>query len=101
MGNNATQNSSLFFRFFSLFCFFSLNFRFAAFFLLNFLLFYLRFRLRFLVFRIEVNHVNQVFFHFQAKNEIFASVSNFASEAKARAHPSLDLLLSKLRIAHK
>ncbi len=41
-----------FFRFFPLFVhFFSLNFRFASIFSLNFRLFYLRFRFRFLVFR--------------------------------------------------
>ncbi len=62
MRNNAKQNSSLFFRFFSFFLLFSLNFRFAAIFLLNFRLFYLRFCFRFLVFRIEVNHVKSGFF---------------------------------------
>jgi hypothetical protein len=36
---------------------FSLNFCFATIFSLNFCLFYLRFRFRFLVFRIEVNHM--------------------------------------------
>jgi hypothetical protein len=41
---------------------FSLNFRFASIFSLNFRLFYLRFRFRFLVFRIEVNHVKSGFF---------------------------------------
>ncbi len=50
---------SLFIAFFSLF---SLNFRFASIFSLNFRLFYLRFRFRFLVFRIEVNHVKSGFF---------------------------------------
>jgi hypothetical protein len=56
----------LFFHFFSLFSlifpFFSLNFCFASIFSLNFCLFYLRFRFRFLVFRIEVNHVKSGFF---------------------------------------
>ncbi len=70
--------------------FFSLNFRFTSIFSLNFRLFYLRFRFRFLVFRIEVNHVKSGFFFASKRNEIFASISNFASEAKVRAHPSTD-----------
>ncbi len=78
-----------FFGCFSLFpSFFSLNFRFASIFSLNFCSFYLRFRFRFLVFRIEVNHVKSGFFFASKRNEIFASISNFASEAKVRAHPS-------------
>ncbi len=78
-----------FFRFFSLFFhFFSLNFCFASIFSLNFRLFYLGFRFRFLVFRIEVIHVKSGFFFASKRNEIFASISNFASEAKVRAHPS-------------
>ncbi len=63
--NKAKRNSSLFFRFFSLFLLFSLftlNFRFTLIFLLNFHLFYFRFCFRFLVFRIEVNHVKSGFF---------------------------------------
>ena len=67
-----------FFAFFSLFSFFSrffhffsLNFRFASIFSLNFRLFYLRFRFRFLVFRIEVNHVKSGFFFASKRNEIF------------------------------
>jgi hypothetical protein len=79
---------SLFSLFFAFFHFFSLNFRFASIFSLNFRLFYLRFRFRFLVFRIEVNHVKSGFFFASKRNEIFASISNFASEAKVRAHPS-------------
>ncbi len=75
---------SLCFCFFSLF---SLNFRFTSIFSLNFRLFYLRFRFRFLVFRIEVNHVKSGFFFASKGNKIFASISNFASEAKVRAHP--------------
>jgi hypothetical protein len=88
---------SIFFRFFSLFSlfspffaffhFFSLNFRFALIFSLNFRLFYLRFRFRFLVFRIEVNYVKSGFFFAPKRSEIFASISNFASESKVRAHP--------------
>jgi hypothetical protein len=82
----------LFFRFFSpfsaFFRFFSLNFRFTLIFSLNFGLFYLGFRFRFLVFRIEVNHVKSGFFFASKRNEIFASISNFASEAKVRAHPT-------------
>ncbi len=100
--NKAKRNSSLFFcffrlfhffRFFSIFFrffhFFSLNFRFASIFSLNFRLFYLRFRFRFLVFRVEVNHVKSGFFFASKRNKIFASISNFASEAKVRAHPTM------------
>jgi hypothetical protein len=78
---------SLFSDFFSYFCFFSLNFRFTSIFSLNFCLFDLRFCFIFLVFRIEVNHVKSGFFFASKRNEIFASISNFASEAKVRAHP--------------
>jgi hypothetical protein len=95
--NKAKRNSSLFFRFFHFFSFFSLfslffsffslNFCFPLIFSLNFRLFYLRFRFRFLVFRIEVNHVKSGFFFTSKRNEIFASISNFASEANVRAHP--------------
>ncbi len=94
--NKAKRNSSLFFRFFpfllffAFFHFFSLfspNSRFASIFSLNFRLFYLRFRFRFLVFRIEVNHVKSGFFFASKRNEIFASISNFAFEVKVRAHP--------------
>ncbi len=78
-----------FFRYFSLFfTFFLLFFRFASIFSLNFRLFYLRFRFRFLVFRIEVNHVKSGIFFASKQSEIFASISNFTSEAKVRAHPS-------------
>jgi hypothetical protein len=87
--NKAKRNSSLFFRFFRFFHFFSLNFRFASIFSLNFRLFYLPFCFRFLVFRIEVNNVKSGFFFASKRNEIFASISNFASKAKVRAHPSL------------
>jgi hypothetical protein len=83
---------SLIFQFFSLFSlifqFFSLNFCFASIFSLYFRLFYVRFHFRFLVFRIEVNHVKSGFFFASKRNEIFASISNFASEAKVRAHPN-------------
>jgi hypothetical protein len=79
----------LFFAFFRIcFHFFSLNFHFASIFSLNFRLFYLHFRFRFMVFRIEVNHVKSGFFFASKRNKIFASISNFASEAKVRAHPS-------------
>jgi hypothetical protein len=74
---------------------FSLNFRFASIFSLNFCLFYLRFRFRYLVFCIEVNHVKSGFFFASKRNEIFASISNFASEAKVRAHPSLNHKVNK------
>jgi hypothetical protein len=104
MRNKAKRNSSLFFpfiRFFHFFLlfrffshFFALNFRFASIFSLNFRLFYLCFRFRFLVFRIEVNHMKSGFFFFASKrNEIFTSISNFASEAKVRAHPNLHNLV--------
>ncbi len=82
----------LFFTFFRIFShffhFFLLNFRFASIFSLNFRLFYLHFRFRFLVFGIEVNHVKSGFFFASKGNKIFASISNFASEAKVRAHPT-------------
>ncbi len=67
---------------------FSLNFSFASLFSLNFRLFYLRFHFRFLVFRIQVNHVKSGFFFASKRNKIFASISNFASVAKVRAHPT-------------
>ncbi len=53
---------SLFFAFFAYFSLFSLNFCFASIFSLNFRSFYLRFRFRFLVFCIEVNHVKSGIF---------------------------------------
>ena len=90
--NKAKRNSSLFFRFFHLF---SLNFRFASIFSLNFRLFYLRFRFRFLVFRIEVNHVKSGIFFASKRNKIFASISNFAYEAKVRAHPNCSHILAQ------
>ncbi len=77
----------LFFAFFAFFSLFSPNFCFASIFSLNFRLFYLRFGFRFLVFRIEVNHVKSGFFFASKRSEIFASVSNFASEAKVSAYP--------------
>ncbi len=40
------------------------------------------------MFRIEVNHVKSGFFFASKRNEIFASFSNFPSEAKVRAHPT-------------
>jgi hypothetical protein len=77
---------------FSLFSLFSTLFRIIfvslRFFSLTFRLFYLLFRFRFLVFRIEVNHVKSGFFFASKRNEIFTSISNFASEAKVRAHPN-------------
>ncbi len=42
------------------------------------------------MFRIKVNHVKSGFFFASKQNEIFASISNFASEAKVRAHPSVE-----------
>ncbi len=76
---------------FRFFRFFSLNLHFASIFSLNFRFFYLCFRFRFLVFRIEVNHMKSGFFFASKRNKIFASISNFASEAKVRAHPSREL----------
>ncbi len=35
-----------------------------------------------------MNHVKSGFFFASNRNEIFVSISNFASEAKVRAHPS-------------
>ncbi len=90
---------SLFFAFprffFAFFAFFSLIFVSHRFFSLNFRLFYLRFRFRFLVFHIEVNHVKSGFFFASKRNEIFASISNFASEAKVRAHPNPNACFSQ------
>jgi hypothetical protein len=43
------------------------------------------------VFRIEVNHVKSGFFLASKRSEIFASILNFASEAKVRAHPIWDI----------
>ncbi len=34
-----------------------------------------------------MNHVKSGFFFASKRNKIFASISNFASEAKVRAHP--------------
>ncbi len=87
MRNNATQNSSLYFRFFHFFCFFSLNFRFAAFFLMNFLLFYLRFRFRFLVFRIEVNHVKSGFFSLPSEKRDFRFSFKFRFRSESEGAP--------------
>jgi hypothetical protein len=67
---------------------FLLNFRLTSILSLNFCLFHLRFCFRFLVFRIEVKCEIRLFFASKRK-EILASISNFASEAKVRAHPSL------------
>jgi hypothetical protein len=85
-----------FFAFSAFFHCFSLNFRFASIFSLTFRFFYLRFRFRFLVFRIEVNHVKSGFFFASKRNEIFASISNFASEVKVRAHPNYNTIPNQL-----
>jgi hypothetical protein len=50
------------------------------------------------VFHIEVNHVKSGFFFASKRNEIFASISNFASEAKVRAHPTYSNNLSTIYI---
>ncbi len=63
---------SLFFGFllfFAFFYFFSHNFHFASIFSLNFHLFYLRFRFRFLLFRIEVYHVKSGFFSLRSETK--------------------------------
>jgi hypothetical protein len=74
---------STFFAFFAFFHFFSLNFRFASIFSLHFRLFYLRFRFRFLVFRIKVNYVKSGFFRFQAKRNFrFNLKFRFRSESE-------------------
>jgi hypothetical protein len=94
------RNSSLIFRFFHFFCFFhffrffhffSLNFHFASIFSLYFCLFYLRFRFRFLVFRIEVNHVKSGFFFcFQAKRNFrFNFKFRFRSESEGAPYSPL------------
>jgi hypothetical protein len=60
------------FSLFYFFRFFSVNFCFTSIFSLNFRLFFLCFRFRFLVFHIEVNHVKSGFFFASKRNEIFA-----------------------------
>ncbi len=60
-----------FFAFFAFFHFFLLNFCFASIFSLNFRLFYLRFHFRFLVFRIEVNHVKSGFFSLPSETKFW------------------------------
>ncbi len=84
--NKAKQNSSLFFRFFAFFPFFrffhffSLKFCFTSIFSLKFRLVYLRFRFRFLVFRIEVNHVKSDFLFASKWNEIFSLIVGIQQE---------------------
>ncbi len=78
-----------FFAFYAYFSLFSLNFCFTSILSLNFRLFYLRFRFRFLVFRIEVNHVKSGFFslpsetkfslQFQISLRIFSHIFRFFS----------------------
>ncbi len=81
---------SLFFAFVAFLSLFSLHFRFALIFLLNFLLILPSFSLQIF----GVSHRSEsceirLFFASQ-RNEIFASISNFASEAKVRAHPTVE-----------
>ncbi len=94
--NKAKQNSSIFFCFFlffllyfSFFCFFLLNFRFTSIFLLILPLFSLQI--------FVVSHRSESceirFFSASKRNEIFALISNFASEAKVRAHPNPAVVL--------
>ncbi len=95
--NKAKQNSSLFFRFFHFFSLFSLFFAFFTFFSLFFAKFLFRFDFfaKFLLilpsFLLQFFGVSQRSEScFASKgNKIFASISNFASEAKVRAHPSV------------
>jgi hypothetical protein len=39
-----------------------------------------------------VNHVKSGYFFASKRNEIFASISNFPSEAKVRAHPNVHVV---------
>ena len=86
--NKAKRNSSLFscffcfFTFFTFFRFFSFNFRFTSIFSLN-----LSLQIFGVSHRSESCEIR--FFFASKRNEIFASISNFASEAKVRAHPSV------------
>jgi hypothetical protein len=66
------------------FCSFSFHFDFFA----SFRLFHVRFRFRFLLFRIDVKQAKSHLFFASKGYEIFASISIFASEAKTRAHPT-------------
>ncbi len=85
--NKAKRNSSLFFRFFHfflLFLLFSLNFRFTLIFSLILPSVSLQI--------FGVSHQSESceirLFFATKRNKIFASISNFASEAKVRAHPT-------------
>ncbi len=78
-----------FFSFFSFFRFFRLIFVSLRFFLLIFAYFTFVFASDFWCFASKWIMWNQAFFFASKRNEIFASISNFASEAKVRAHPTL------------
>ncbi len=78
---------SLFFTFFAFFTFFRLIFVSLRFFHLIFAYFTFVFASDFWCFASKWIMWNQAFFRFEAKR-IFVSISNFASEAKVRAHPT-------------
>ncbi len=92
--NKAKRNSSLFFSFFR---FFSLFFAFFHSIFVSLRFFRLIFAYLPLFSRqiFGVSHRSELceirFFFASKGNEIFASISNFASEAKVRAHPNTDL----------
>ncbi len=93
--NKAKRNSSPFFRFFRFFHFLTLFFGFfrlifvsLRFFRLIFAYFTFVFASDFWCFASKWIMWNQAFFFASKRNEIFASISNFASKAKVRAHPS-------------
>jgi hypothetical protein len=46
-----------------------------------------------------VNHVKSGIFFASKRNEIFASISNFASEAKVRAQPKASYTATKIYCA--
>ncbi len=107
--NKAKRNSSLFFLFFAFFTFFRFFSLFFAFFRLIFVSLQF-FRLIFACFTFVfasdfgVSHRSESceirFFFASKRNEIFASISNFASEAKVRAHPSLVIIVLHVMVRH-
>ncbi len=64
------------------------SFSFHLDFFASFRLFHVRFSFRFLLFHFDVKQAKSCLFFAFKRNEIFASISIFASEAKTRAHPS-------------
>jgi len=65
------------------------SFTFHLDFFASFCLFHVRFRFRFLLFRFDVKQAKACHFFAFQQNEIFASITIFAYEAKTRAHPTL------------